>query len=184
MPADRYGRSGDKLYKRGQRVTKNMIKEKTKKRIPTGCGCLIAYLGFAVVFGSIVVLLVTRSMVYERTSFGNEEIEIIRKHMGITIEGGDYDYQLWLEDIDDAEKFMENCFDGTYSVVEDLHSLETFGGTKGSNAYYDYEDRIVSGAYIAYNCELPEGYNRFDDYYIVFYKDEDSFKAKLYACKT
>ncbi|WP_024857404.1 hypothetical protein [Ruminococcus albus] len=169
-----------------------MNKEKVKNKVVNGC--LIAIIGWSLFF-AIMIAIGTRPKTY--TSFGDEEIEIIRKHMGITIEGsttpvklkethggGDYDYQLWLEDIDDAEKFMENCFDGTYSVVEDLHSLETFGGTKGSNAYYDYEDRIVSGAYIAYNCELPEGYNWFDDYHIVFYKDEDSFKAKLYACKT
>ncbi|MBE6867191.1 hypothetical protein [Ruminococcus albus] len=170
-----------------------MIKEKTKKRIPTGCGCLIAYLGFAVVFGSIVVLLVTRSMVYERTSFGNEEMEIINQHLGITIKGSttpvklrvirgrDPDYSLWLENIDDPRKFMGDCFEGTYSVFMDISYLKGFGGTDN---HYDYDDDLkVDDAYIVYSCELKNdhGYNRYDDYYIAFYKDGESFKAKVYA---
>jgi len=167
-----------------------MIKEKTKKRIPTGCGCLIAYLGFAVVFGSIVVLLVTRSMVYERTSFGNEEMEIINQHLGITIKGSttpvklrvirgqDPTYYLWLENIDDPEKFMDNCFEGTYSVYTDIWYLKGIGGT---DDYYDYDDDLkVDDAYIVYSCELKND-DTYEGYHIAFYKDENSYKAKLYA---
>ncbi|WP_295153299.1 hypothetical protein [uncultured Ruminococcus sp.] len=165
---------------------------KEKKRMNTALGCLLAYLGF-MVFVGIVIVLGMRSMIREHTSFGDEETEIIKKQMGITLDesitpvklkevrGRDPDYSLWLKDIDDPESFMENCFEGTYSVFTDISYLKGFGGT---DTNYDYdEDLKVDNAYIVYSCELKNdrGYNRYEDYYMVFYKDEDSFKAKIFA---
>ncbi|MBO4865548.1 MAG: hypothetical protein J5582_03105 [Ruminococcus sp.] len=165
-----------------------MINNKAKKIIRV---CLIVIAVYAAL--SILVYLFMRSMVYERTSFGDEEMEIINQHLGITIKGSttpvklrvirgqDPTYYLWLENIDDPRKFMGDCFEGTYSVYTDIWYLK---GISGTDDYYDYdEDLKVDDAYIVYSCELKNdyGYNRYYKYHIAFYKDGDSFKAKVYA---
>ena len=159
-----------------------MKREKTGEGAVFGWGCLI----FVVLVG-IVIVLGMRSMIRVYTSFGDEEMEIINQRLGITIKGNttpvklkwirgrDPDYELWLENIDDPEEFMENCYDGTYSVVENKSDLIEFG-EKEISASYDYNSSLTAGSsYIIYNCD------RYSEYNIVFYKDGDSFKAKLYA---
>ena len=157
-----------------------MKREKAGEGAVFGWGCLIF-----VVFVGIVIVLGMRSMIRVYTSFGDEEMEIINKYLGITIKGNttpvklkwirgrDPDYELWLENIDDPEEFMENCYDGTYSVVENVDSLRGFGN---EGREYDYDNGLSYGsAYIIYNCD------RYFEYNIAFYKDGDSFKAKVYA---
>ena len=159
-----------------------MKREKAGDGAVFGWGCLIF-----VVFVGIVIVLGMRSMIRVYTSFGDEEMEIINQRMGITIKGNttpvklkwirgrDPDYELWLENIDDPEEFMENCYDGTYSVVENKSDLIEFG-EKEISASYDYNGSLTAGSsYIIYNCD------RYSEYNIVFYKDGDSFKAKVYA---
>ncbi|SEL39020.1 hypothetical protein [Ruminococcus albus] len=163
-----------------------MKREKAGDGAVFGWGCLIAILGF-VVFVGIVIVLGMRSMIRVYTSFGDKEMEIINQRLGITIKGSttpvklkwirgrDPDYELWLENIDDPEEFMENCYDGTYSVVENKSDLIEFG-EKEISASYDYNSSLTAGSsYIIYNCD------RYFEYNIAFYKDGESFKAKVYA---
>ena len=92
--------------------------------------------------------------------------------------GGHHD-ELWLKDIDDPEKFMENCYDGSYAVIEDKSDLQEFGG--GFPYEYNYDDRLLfEDSYIAYTRAYDDGSkpSRYD-YIIAFYKDGDSFKAKV-----
>ena len=164
-----------------------MNKEKVKNKVVNGC--LIAIIGWSLFFA---VMLAISVLPKTHTSFGDKEIEIIRKHMGITIDGnstpvklkethggGDSFYELWLEDIDDPEKFMENCYDGSYAVIEDKNDLQEFGG--GFPYEYNYDDRLLfEDSYIVYTHAYDDGSkpSRYD-YIIAFYKDGDSFKAKV-----
>ena len=171
-----------------------MDNKTTKKRL----GCIIIFAVIAVGLAVMVIFapdvanfLLMKQSFQEYTSFGNKEIKMIRDDMGVTVEGsttpvkltvshaaGDYCYQLWLKDIDDAEKFMEECFDGTYSAAEitDQYNM----------GVYDYEDYKLDSSCASYSCEFvnSKGVKRFDEYYIVFYKEDESFKAKLFARKT
>ncbi|SEL39071.1 hypothetical protein SAMN05216469_12510 [Ruminococcus albus] len=140
-----------------------------------------------VIFCALVYFIIDHATHRTIRFFGDDDIEMIHKRMSITIEGnttpvkfeethgaGDYSYYLWLKNIDDPEEFMENCYDGTYSVVDNVNDLKKGFGDEGRD--YDYNNDLRLGsAYIAYNCD------RYIEYNIVFYKDEDSYKAKLYA---
>ncbi len=168
-----------------------MIIDISKKDKPKKVkGCLIAFLIAILIYVAlkyIIAILIMRSMIRVYTSFGDEEMEIINHRLGITIKGNttpvklkevrgrDPDYELWLENIDDPEEFMENCYDGTYSVVENKSDLIEFGAETIS-ASYDYNSSLTAGSsYIIYNCD------RYFEYNIAFYKDGDSFKAKIFA---
>ncbi|SFB85598.1 hypothetical protein SAMN02910406_00670 [Ruminococcus albus] len=150
-------------------------------------GCLIVSLGVWGFFIFIIISIIISTLPKTYTSFGDEEMEIINQRLGITIKGSttpvklkwirgrDPDYELWLENIDDPEEFMENCYNGTYFVVENKSNLIEFGEKKISSLY-DYNSSLTAGSsYIIYNCD------RYSEYNVVFYKDGDSFKAKVYA---
>lgn len=164
-------------------------KDKPKKIKP---GCLIVIIVFIIVYISIPLLIIlSHYRIYY--SFGNEEKEIIRKEFNITIDEnatpvkmkllwghGDHTFELWLKDIDDPERFMENCFNGHYTVIEDKNDLIEFGAETISSLY-DYNNSLTAGSsYIMYTREYEDGYTPDRYYYVIaFYKDGDSFKAKV-----
>ena len=171
-----------------------MIKDISKEDKPKikpgcGCGCLIGIIGFIIAIPLLVILSHYRIDYF----FGDEEIEIIREKFNLTLDGnatpvkmelswgtGDHNYQLWLKDIDDPEEFMENCYNGSYTVIEDKSDLIEFG-EKEISAQYDYNGSLTAGSsYIMYTREYDDGYTPDRYYYVIaFYKDGDSFKAKV-----
>ncbi|MCR5022271.1 hypothetical protein [Ruminococcus sp.] len=171
-------------------MIKDISKEDKPKIKP---GCLIVSLGVwgFFIFIIISIIISTRPKTYK--SFGDEEIEIIREKFDITIDDsttpirmelsnfhGDHTYELWLENINDPESFMENCYNGSYTVIENKSDLIELG-EKEIRAIYDYNGSLVAGSsYIMYTRAYDDGYTpKRYNYVIVFYKDGDSFKAKV-----
>lgn len=125
----------------------------------------------------------------EYTEFGSDETALIRQDMGLELSGaaepvrltighggGDYCYQLWLEDIGDPEKFMEESFAGKMkNIGEDgLWDKEALG----------YEGKKADSAEVIYECELPADSGlSFDHYYAAFYEDGGEHSAKIFANK-
>ena len=167
-----------------------MHKEKRRNKKVIGCGCLIIVC-IIVITLFIIPLSLSLPRVYH--SFGDEEKDTIHRMFNITIDdsvtpvkmklgrgpGGHHD-ELWLKDIDDPEKFMENCYDGPYTVIEDKRDLIEFGAETISSLY-DYNNSLTAGrSYIMYTREYEDGYTPDRYYYVIaFYKDGDSFKAKV-----
>lgn len=166
----------------------------SKNRLISGKKIFIAVIAFFVIlisFTCIMVMMTLRSGRREYTSFGTREAAIIKNDMGITIDenvtpvrllfthgGGDYAYQLWVQDIDSPEKFMADRFEGSYELVTDeknVRSIEMLSYEDGGSA---------EGAKI-YDCKLTvDGYDKFDYYYMAFYPDGKGYKAKIYGTKT
>ena len=158
-------------------------------------GLLIGLSIFTVISIVIGIAGFNYLMPSEYTSFGEKEIEIINKQLGITIDGSttpikltvkhalvDYfcEFELLLKDIDDPQKFLENCFDGTWSGAWTLTEVED----------PDFEKWRPSSQsnikkWTEYNCEIADGYKKFDKYTIVIYKYEQgkSYYAKIKAVR-
>lgn len=154
-----------------------------------GCGCVLIPTIIVVI---VIPLLIFFSRNHYFIFLSEEDKDTIHRMFNITIDdsvtpvkmkldagpGGHHD-ELWLKDIDDPEKFMENCYDGSYAVIEDKSDLQELGG--GFPYEYNYDDRLIFGdSYIAYTRAYDDGSkpSRYD-YIIAFYKDGDSFKAKV-----
>ncbi|SEL39044.1 hypothetical protein [Ruminococcus albus] len=162
-------------------------REKGRNKIVSGC--LITIILFIIA----IPLLIFFSHFRIFYSFGEKEKEIIRDEFNITLDEsatpekmklswghGDHCYELWLKDIDDPEEFMENCYNGSYAVIENKSDLIEFG-EESISALYDYNGSLVAdSSYIMYTSEYYAGYNPYYyGYVIAFYKDGDSFKAKV-----
>lgn len=161
------------------------------RRSPTRGNILsvAAFFAIIILLGSVFTLMLLRYAKQEFTSFGDEERTEIKKHMGITLTdevrpvrmvswngGGDYDYQLWVEDIADPETFIDSCFDGSYTLLD--------GVSAGLEEWLSYSENGTTEGATVYECSLTaDGYNKFDEYYMAFYRDGDSWKAKIYATK-
>lgn len=148
-----------------------------------------AFFGIVLLLGNVFTLMLIRSAMREYTDFGEKELSEIGKYLGITVTGdvtpvrmetwqggGDYGYELWLEDIADPEAFLDECFEGSYTLLKD--------GKAGLEEQLSYSENGTTEGATIYECSLTaKGYNKFDHYYMAFYHDGGSYKAKIYASK-
>lgn len=138
-----------------------------------------------------IMIMTLRQAHREYTTFGKREVEIVRGDMGIQLNnemtpvkltfshgGGDYCYQLWVQDIDDPETFMKDNFAGEYEVttLDKVWSAETLAYDEGGDPA-DAE-KLYSCKYI-----LESGASHFDYYTLAFYADGDRYKLKAVGSK-
>ena len=169
----------------------------SRNRLISGKGIVIAVMIFftLMICGPIFIMRYVMSQaVREYTVFGKRETEIVRNDMGITLSNkmtakkmtvshaaGDYCFHLWIEDIEDPEKFMKDSFDGTYKEMEVENTLEY-----QPLAYEDGGDPTT--AEVVYDCEYyvkmdDQEVKHFDKYRMAFYKNGDTYKLKAVGSK-
>jgi hypothetical protein len=180
----------NKTINQGGQKMKFIKRNKVENGDVLGCGCVLIPTIIVII---VIPLLIFFSRNHYFIFLSEKDKDTIHRMFNITIDDsvtpvkmkliggpGGHRYELWLKDIDDPEKFMENCYDGSYAVIEDKNSLIEFG-EKSISALYDYNGSLVAdSSYIMYTREYDDGYkpDRYS-FVIAFYKDGDSFKAKV-----
>ena len=170
----------------------------SKNRLISGKGIVIAVVIFFTLMICVPVFIMRWTMsqaVREYTVFGKRETEVVKSDMGITLSnqmtarkltvshaGGDFSFQIWIEDIEDPEKFMKESFDGTYKETE----LSSNDLQYAVLAYDDGGD--PSAADKVYDCEYyinvdGKDIKHFDKYRFAFYKSGDTYKLKAVGSK-
>lgn len=168
--------------------TDSLPEEAPHKKQSSGTIMLWVFLAALLIFMLLIVmclLLVGHMLKQEYQTFTPKKIAEVEQNLFLTLDdacrinhykrevaAGDVFYQLWLDDIDDYETFMENNIHCKYAFQDATIVYDHYS--------YDGEERKCIAQY-DYYPEFEDPYKE-PDFVITFFEDEaGEYLAKIYA---